>query len=297
MSELTGIRGIGEKRAALFKRLGIVTKRDLLSYFPRTYEDRSKTVMIAEAPLGSDVCIKARAYSAVNVQRIRKNMTIYSMLIKDDSDMLKIIWYNNKYVQNNFSVGQEYVFFGKVGLNRGQRQMVNPVYERADKNKSTGRVVPVYPLCEGLTQYAVRDAVEQVIDERECIKEIIPDEIRSEYRLCELNFAYKNIHFPENLESYNIARRRFVFEELFLLQLALLARKGTNGVRYRKPYTKLDVKEFVGKLSFELTNAQKRVINDIARDLKSNIAMSRLVQGDVGSGKTAVAACAMYIAV
>ena len=297
MSELTGIKGIGEKRAALFKKLGIVTKRDLLSYFPRTYEDRSRTVPIIDAVPGSDVCIKARAYSAVHVQRIRKNMTIYSMLIKDESDTLKIIWYNNKYVQNNFVIGQEYVFFGKVVLNRGIRQMVNPVYERADKNKSTGRVVPVYPLCEGLTQNAVRAAVEQVIDERGSIKEIIPTQIRNEYRLCELNFAYKNIHFPESLESYNIARRRFVFEELFLLQLALLARKGTNSVRYRKPYTDLDVSDFVKKLSFELTGAQKRVINDIARDMKSNVAMSRLVQGDVGSGKTAVAACAMYIAV
>ncbi len=297
MSELTGIKGIGEKRAALFKKLGIVTKRDLLSYFPRTYEDRSKTVRVIDAVVGCDACIKARAYSAVNAQRIRKNMTIYSMLIKDESDTLKIIWYNNKYVQNNFVIGQEYVFFGKVILNRGMRQMVNPVYERADKNKATGRVVPVYPLCEGLTQHAVRDAVEQVIDERESIKEIIPANIRNEYRLCELNFAYKNIHFPESLDSYNIARRRFVFEELFLLQLALLARKGTNSVRYRKPYTNLDVGDFVKKLSFELTGAQKRVINDIARDMKSNVAMSRLVQGDVGSGKTAVAACAMYIAV
>ena len=189
------------------------------------------------------------------------------------------------------------MFYGKIVLNRAQRQMVNPVYERADKHKNTGRVVPVYPLCEGLTQNAVRDAVEQVIDERDSIREILPAEIRNEYRLCELNFAYKNIHFPESLDSYNIARRRFVFEELFMLQLALLSRRGRNNIRYTEAYKNTSIDEFLEKLGFELTGAQKRVIEDIKKDLSSGIAMSRLVQGDVGSGKTAVAACAMYIAV
>ncbi len=297
MAKLTEIKGIGEKRAALFAKIGVTDTEELLRYFPRGYEDRTKIVPLGEAPLGENVCIRARAFSAVKETRIRKNMTIYSMIINDDSDAMSVIWYNNRFVKGAFREGEEYIFYGKIVLNRGKREIVNPIYETADKQKFTGRIVPVYPLCEGLTQAAVRSAVENSISEIGRVTEYLPANIRSKYNLCELNFALSNIHFPENAESYEIARRRFVFEELFTLRLALMLKRGKNQVRERTPYANCDYGEFVKSLPFKLTGAQERVISEIAGDMSSGTAMSRLVQGDVGSGKTAVAAAAIYLTV
>ena len=297
MSKLTEIKGIGEKRAQLFNKVGVNTTEDLLRYFPRGYEDRTKTVPLGEAPLGENVCIRARAFSGVRETRIRKNMTIYSMIINDDSDAMSVIWYNNRFVKGAFFEGKEYIFYGKITLNRGKRELVNPVYEQVDKQRFTGRIVPVYPLCEGLTQAAVRSAVENVIEERDRLTEYIPRDIRSQNNLCELNFAISNIHFPETAENYEIARRRFVFEELFTLRLALMLKKGNNQVRNRTPYKNVDYSNFTENLPFKLTGAQERVISEIANDMLSGTAMSRLVQGDVGSGKTAVAAAAIYMTV
>ncbi len=297
MSKLTDIKGIGEKRAALFAKIGVTDTEELLRYFPRGYEDRTKIAPLSEAPMGENVCIRARAFSGVRETRIRKNMTIYSMIINDDSDAISVIWYNNRFVKGAFSEGKEYIFYGKIILNRGKRELVNPVYESVDKQRFTGRIVPVYPLCEGLTQAAVRSAVENVIGEKDRITEYIPRQVRYDNNLCELNFAISNIHFPESAESYEIARRRFVFEELFTLRLALMLKKGNNQVRERTPYNNLDYSNFVNGLPFKLTGAQERVISQIAEDMSSGTAMSRLVQGDVGSGKTAVAAAAIYMTV
>ncbi len=297
MAKLTELKGIGEKRAALFKKLGVTDTEELLRYFPRGYEDRTKVFSLADAPIGENVCIKARAFSGVKEARIRRNMTIYSMTVTDDADMLNITWYNNRFVKGAFCEGEEYIFYGGIRLNRGRRELVNPIYEKVGKEKFTGKIVPVYPLCEGLTQAAVRSAVEGVISESDRQTEYIPPAIRSKYGLCELNFALKNIHFPESSDAYEIARRRFVFEELFTLRLALMLKKGTNAVRKRTPYKETDADAFIKSLPFELTGAQRRVIGEIANDMSTELAMSRLVQGDVGSGKTAVAAAAIYLTV
>ncbi len=297
MSSLTELKGIGEKRASLFAKLGVNNTEELLRYFPRGYEDRTRVVALADAPIGENVCIRARAFSGVKEARIRRNMTIYSMIVTDDADMLNIIWYNNRFVKGAFREGEEYIFYGSIHLNRGKRELVNPIYESVGKEKFTGKIVPVYPLCEGLTQAAVRSAIEAAIAEKDRLTEYIPQSIRAKYGLCELNFAIKNIHFPESRDSYEIARRRLVFEELFTLRLALILKKGTNNIRTRTPYKEIDASAFINSLPFELTNAQKRVIDEIAMDMSGAAAMSRLVQGDVGSGKTAVAACAIYITV
>ena len=297
MARLTDIKGIGEKRAELFAKLGVTNTEELLRYFPRGYEDRTKIISLADAPIGENICIRARAFSAVKETRIRRNMTIYSMIVTDDAGALNIIWYNNRFVKGAFRGGEEYIFYGAIHLNRGKRELVNPIYEAVGKEKFTGRIVPVYPLCEGLTQAAVRSAVEAVISESDRLREYIPSEIRARYGLCELNFALKNIHFPENSNNYEIARRRFVFEELFTLRLALMLKKGTNNVRERTPYKDTDYGEFIKSLPFKLTGSQERVIEEIAGDMSTACAMSRLVQGDVGSGKTAVAAAAIYMTV
>lgn len=295
--KLTEIKGIGEKRAALFNKAGVNNTEDLLRYFPRGYEDRTKTVPLSDAPVGESVCIRARAFSSVKETRIRKNMTIFSLIITDDSDAMTVIWYNNRFVKGAIKEGKEYIFYGKITLNRGKRELINPVYESAENPKHMGKIVPVYPLCEGLTQSIVRAAIASVIESRCEVREYIPESIRRKYQLCDLDFAFKNIHFPDSLDSYEIARRRFVFEELFMLRLALVTKRSDNLVRMRTPYKNTDASMFVNSLPYELTSAQKRVIAEVARDLSSGTAMSRLVQGDVGSGKTAVAAAAIYMTV
>ncbi len=295
--KLTEIKGIGEKRASLFNKAGVTNAEDLLRYFPRGYEDRTKTVLLSDAPIGETVCIRAKAFSGVKETRIRKNMTIYSLIITDDSDAMTVIWYNNRFVKGAFKEGNEYIFYGKITVNRGKRELINPVYESALNPKHMGKIVPVYPLRDGLTQAIVRSAISSVIESRGNVTDYIPSGIKEKYDLCDLDFAFKNIHFPDDIKAYEKARRRFVFEELFMLRLALVSKRSDNQIRKRTPYKNADPTDFVKKLPYELTNAQKRVILEIAKDLKSGTAMSRLVQGDVGSGKTAVAAAAIYMTV
>ena len=211
------------------------------------------------------------------------------MLINDDNDAMSVMWYNNRYVKTAFRVGEEYIFYGKVVLNRGRREMVNPVYESISRQRFTGRVVPIYPLCEGLTQTVMRQAVEDALKKQQQVCEYLPEALRKKYQLCEISYAVRNVHFPGTQKDYEIARRRFVFEELFMMQLALLSRRKENEIRFRKPFVDVDCNEFIKSLPFELTGAQKRVIGEIAADMSTDSAMSRLVQGDVGSGKTIIA--------
>lgn len=298
MRDIRELKGVGEARAKLFAKKNIKTVEDLLYFFPRDYEDRTKMKMISACEPGETVCVKAAVFSAVREVRIRKNMTIYSAIITDETGGMSVVWYNNPYVKNAFESGKEYIFCGKIQANHQKRELVNPIYERADHQRYTGRIVPVYPLTGTLTQRHIQSAMEQAITTTGRLTEYLPEEIRQKYQLAELNFAMQNIHFPADFQSYNQARRRFVFEELLILQLALLGKKTAVQQATRKPFTNTDCwKEFVKKLPFQLTGAQERVLGEIAVDFQKNIPMSRLVQGDVGSGKTAVAAAAMYVAV
>ena len=291
------LKGVGEARAKSFNKLGISTVSDLLYFFPRTFEDRSEAKTIDECADGETVCVTAIAATGVNEVRIRKNMSIFSMMISDDSGLMKVVWYNNKYVKSAFSIGQKYTFFGKIQKNRNRLELQNPIYEKEGVGKYTGKIIPVYPLTHGLSQKNIQSVMDTAIEAYIPISEYLPEQIRDRYNLADINFSMKNIHFPESFESYQKARERFVFEELLTLQLALLSKRSevekTAGAVFS------DVKcarEFTDTLPFELTGAQKRTINEIASDLKSGVMMNRLVQGDVGSGKTAVAAAAVYIA-
>lgn len=291
------LKGVGEARAKSFERLGISTVSDLLYFFPRTLEDRSETKTIDECADGETVCVTAIAATGVSEVRIRKNMSIFSMMINDDTGLMKVVWYNNKYVKNAFSIGKKYTFYGKIQKNRNRLELLNPIYEKEGAEKYTGKIIPLYPLTQGLSQKNVQSVMQTAIESSLPIPEYLSVQIRDRYNLADINFSMKNIHFPESFEAYKAARERFVFEELLTLQLALLSKRGevekTAGAVF------LDVKcarEFTDTLPFSLTNAQKRTINEIASDLKSGVMMNRLVQGDVGSGKTAVAAAAIYIA-
>lgn len=292
------LKGVGEKRAALFEKKGIKTVEDLLYYFPRSHEDRSEMKEIADCAEGETVCVSVTVFSPVKEVRVRRNLLVSTMIVSDATGALNVVWYNNRFVKGQFFTGDEYILYGKITRNRGKLEIVNPVFEKKGKERFTGKIVPLYPLTEGLTQKILQSSMELAIKDAGTLEEYLPDEIRGQYKIAELNYAMKNIHFPDDFDSYNIARERFVFEELLILQLALSGHKGENSKKKSAAFSDIMcVKDFTETLPFPLTNAQKRVLNEILGDCKSGKMMNRLVQGDVGSGKTAVAAAAIYTAV
>lgn len=292
------LKGVGEKRAAIFRKKGINTVEDLLYFFPRTHEDRTKIKQISDTETGETVCLSVTVFSPVRDTRIRRNMMISSMVVFDDSGTITVIWYNNKYVKDQFRTDEKYILYGKISERRGKKEIINPIFEKVDNQRFTGKIVPLYPLTEGLTQKVVQSVMENAINEAGRLEEYIPDHIRSKYNIAEINFAMHNIHFPDSFESYSISRRRFVFEELLILQLALFNRKRDDSQCKGAIFKNLKaVREFTDTLPFPLTGAQKRTLNEICSDVHSGKMMNRLVQGDVGSGKTAVAAAAIYLAV
>lgn len=298
MRDIRYLKGVGEARAKLFAKKNINTVEDLLYFFPRDYEDRTKMKLISACEPGETVCVKAAVFSGVREARIRKNMTIYSMIIGDETGGMTVVWYNNPYVKGVFESGKEYIFCGKIQANRQKRELVNPIYEKPENQRFTGKIVPIYPLTGTLTQKHVQSAMEQAIAVTGQLEEYLPEKIRRQYNLAEVNFAMRNIHFPADFQSYELARRRFVFEELLILQLALLMKKSALRQELREPFSDTVCRnEFIGALPFALTKAQLRVIEEICADFLKPAPMNRLVQGDVGSGKTAVAAAAMYVAV
>ena len=291
------MHGVGGKRAELFAAKGITTAEQLLFYFPRGHEDRTHFLPIAECRAGENVCICAKVYSPVKETRIKKNFTIYSMVIFDDSGAMTVKWYNNRYVKGAFLTGEKILFYGQISEMRGKKELQNPIYEKAGKQRYIGKIVPIYPLTGSLTQNIIRSAMEDALEKCGMLREYLPTEVRNKYNIAEINYAMKNIHFPEDYESYEQARRRFVFEELFFLQLALLGKRKSEKNVQRKPFADIDCRyDFIKKLPFKLTGAQNRVIDEICGDFTKNVPMNRLLQGDVGSGKTAVAAVAMYVA-
>ena len=290
--------GIGQKRAALLNELGIYSVYDLLNYFPRTYEDRTKIKTISEALNDETVCIRATVFSDVNLRVPRKGLMIYSAVLSDGLSKINAVWFNNKYIKRSIKKGETYIFYGKIKKSGAFRQIENPVFESEDKNVKTKAIVPIYPLKGSLTQNIFLQSLKCAVKYIGEIKDPLPDYIKEKYSLADLKTAVKNIHFPDNLESYENARKRIVFDELFFLSLALTHIKLSSKEKSSTPFSNVKcISEFAKTLPYELTDAQKRVINEIAADLKKSVPMNRLVQGDVGSGKTAVSAAAIYAAV
>ena len=297
MKDIRYLKGVGEKRAELFAKKGINTVEDLLYFFPRTYEDRSKTKYIADCENGETVCVSITVYSPVRENRIRRNMTVYTMIASDDSGVMNVVWYNNRFVKDAFKTGEKYILYGKIAFNRNKIEMVNPMFEKGEGGKFTGKIVPIYPLTENLKQKTVQSVMETAIKEAGRLDEYIPDAVREKYKIAEINYAMRNIHFPDDFESYNTARRRFVFEELIMLQLALFSIKGNTEKKKGIVFEDTCIDEFLNSLPFPLTGAQKRTLDEILADCSGGGVLNRLVQGDVGSGKTAVAAGAIFAAV
>ncbi len=290
---ITTLNGIGQKRAESFRTLGVFTVNDLLRFYPRTYEDRTTIKKIAEIKEGDTVCVRARAVSPLRENHIRKNMYVCSVKVSDGTGFLEIVWFNNRYIKNMFDVKKEYVIYGKATYAK-RMQMHSPIFEEVDKNLLTGRIFPVYSLASGLTQKNIGTAVVAAIRAGEP-DETLPDSIRQKYNLCPLAYAIRNIHFPKDVNALEIAKRRLAFEELFMFQTALrfLREDRTSSVSNQVKNTDC-IKDFLASLPYPLTGAQDRVIKEICADMKKGVPMSRLVQGDVGCGKTMIAAASMF---
>ena len=285
------LKGVGEKRAALLAKLGIRTLYDLLTFFPRTYEDWSNIFSIKDAPMNETVCIKAFAGMRCREHRIRKGMTLYKTEISDGESVIDVTFFNNKYAAEKIEQGKEYLFFGKITGKGYYRTMNSPEFVEAE---GSDRMRPIYPQTAGLNSRATEKLINQAFSVCDKVPDPIPAEIRDAYCLMEINDALRCIHSPESEDLLSEARRRLIFEELFLLELGLLrlrskARKST-ALSMEKDYSE----DFFSLLPFELTGAQKRAIAASAEDMLKDIPMNRLLQGDVGSGKTAVAAALIY---
>ena len=285
------LKGVGDKRAAMLAKLGIFTLWDLLTFYPRTYEDWSRITSIKNAPMNENVCIKAIVGMPCKEHRIRKGMTLYKTEVTDGEMLLDITFFNNPYSAKKLEQGKEYLFFGKITGKGYFRSMNSPEFTEAEGSDT---IRPIYPQTSGMNSKAIEKLVRTAFQYGEKPQDPIPVEIRNSYCLMELSDALKNIHFPESEDMLSEARRRLIFEELFLLELGLLRMKTksrqSTALSMEKDYTE----EFRSLLPFELTNAQKRAISQAASDMLLGTPMNRLVQGDVGSGKTAVSAALIY---
>ena len=291
------IKGIGEQRAKSLQKLGITNLRQLISYFPRTYEDRREYRRIADLVPGENACVRAIVASEPKLSHIRKGLDLVKFRVVDESAALDLTYFNQSYLKNSFHTGEEYVFYGKAEGNLLRRQMTNPMFEREGANQITGRIMPIYPLTAGVSQNllykSVRQGLEACADE---LVDFLPEDTRRTHQLCHVRFAYENVHFPADDEALAVARRRLVFEELYLLTLGLRLLRERRSAVAGQACQPVDLAPFYDALPFALTGAQRRAIDDAVRDMCGGRPMNRLVQGDVGSGKTMVAAAAVWFA-
>ena len=294
---LTDFPGVGEVRAKKLEKLGLVRCADLISYFPRDYEDRRQAYSIRSAPLGQKVCISAMAAEHPRLSRIRKGLELVKLKVVDQAGALHITFFNQSYVERALRAGEEYIFYGVVEEQGSRRTMVNPIFERVGKQNFTGCIVPVYPLTAGITNHLLCTLTQQAVGAcAQDMPETLPRGVRLDHELAQAEFSYRNIHFPESFEALKLARRRLTFEELFYLSAGLAMLKERRGDVLGCAIPPRPMEEFLARLPFPLTGAQRRVMEEIAGDMASGRPMNRLVQGNVGSGKTVVAAYAAWLA-
>ena len=293
---LRTLPGVGPARAGSLEKLGLKTVEDLLGYYPRGYEDRRLAATIASAPADVPVCLTLMVAEEPRLSRIRKGLELVKVRLVDDTGSLTATFFNQSYLKNALREGETYVCFGRVEGTSNRKQMTNPVCERADRVKYNGRILPVYHLTHGISNNFLAGLALQCVED--CagqVEEALPHHLRQAHALATAEFACRNIHFPKDETALELARRRLIFEELFSLTcgMALLRhrRDRAAGRTFRIPA----VEDFLALLPFDLTGAQRRVMEEMAADLSSGVPMNRLVQGDVGSGKTMLAAYGAWV--
>ena len=292
---LTELQGIGPARAKKLEKLGLRHLDDVLGHFPQRYEDRRAIYSIQKAPEGESCCVCAMVAEPPTLSRIRKGMELVKVKAVDHTGTLYLTFFNQSYLKQTLKPGETYIFFGKVEVMGRRRSMTNPVFEKEGAGQVTGCILPVYPLTAGISNHLMvglaRKAVERCAPGAE---EFLPHDIRMDHRLCQAEYAARNIHFPEDHEGLDLARRRLIFDELFTLTcgLSLLKDRRSRGSGRVLQGARADFEKL---LPFAPTGAQRRAMDDMAADLASGRLMNRLVQGDVGSGKTAVAAFGAWL--
>ena len=291
------LKGIGPAKAKQFANLNIFTLRDLICHFPRGYEDRTKLVAIEKLQPDEPACFKAMVMNTPRVSHIRKGLDITRVQVADHSGRLNITFFNNRFAADHLQYGKEYIFYGAVSGDFIGYNMTNPVFEPLDSEAvTTRRVLPIYPLTAGLTNAAVLKAVRQALAVCDPPAEILPEDVRQQYGILPAERAYYAIHEPASMAEAELARKRLIFEEFFVFSAGLSLMRSSRAEKKIPPYAHTDLMPFRQALPFTLTGAQSRAIGEIVADFRKGAPMNRLVQGDVGSGKTMVAAAAAYCA-
>ena len=290
------IKGVGEVRAKALNKLGLYRLRDLLGYFPRAYEDRTRFSLISAAPPEEPVCIRALAAGEPTLTNARRGLRLVRLRAVDESGSVEITWFNQVYVRDQIKQGETYIFYGKLSGTPARRTMANPDFEpEAGEGVRTGRVLPRYRLSAGVSNQVMMSCVRAALAAAgDAFPDALPAAVREKHGLAQARYAYENVHFPADLGALELARRRLVFEELFVLGCAMgrlrFARSAAPGIRVAA----VDAEAFYQRLPFAPTGAQRRAVSEALKDMASGRPMNRLVQGDVGSGKTLVAAACAF---
>lgn len=294
---LTDFPSVGEVRAKKLEKLGLYTAGDLLRYFPRDYEDRRKVWAIREAPLGEKVCVRVIAAESPHYARIRAGLDLIKVRMVDETAAVYLTFFNQTYVRRAIQAGEEYVLFGVIEEQGNRRTMTNPVFERADRPHVTERILPIYRLTAGLSNRYMVSLTQQALACAADVPEDLPASVRQQYQLAGMEYSLRTIHTPASFEDLERARRRLSFEELFYLAIGLEFLKQRRAAKQGVAVPARPLSAFLDLLPFSPTSAQKRVMEETAADLASGRPMNRLVQGDVGSGKTVVAAWAAFLTI
>ena len=295
---ITMLKGVGPSKAKQFANLNIFTLGDLICHFPRGYEDRSKLLPIEKLEPDTPACFKAMVMNTPRTAHIRKGLDITRVQVADATGRLNLTFFNNKYVCDQLQYGKEYIFYGAVSGDFIGYSMTNPVFEALDSLPvTTRRILPVYPLTAGLSNAAVLKAVRQALAICDTPPEIIPAGVRAEYGILSADRAYYAIHEPATMAEAELAKKRLIFEEFFIFSAGLSLMRASRAGKRTPPFTQLELQPFLDALPFTLTMAQQRAVEEIREDFRKGTPMNRLVQGDVGSGKTMVAAAAAYMAI
>ena len=294
---ITMLRGIGPAKAKLFQTLNIFTLEDLICHFPRGYEDRTRLITLGELEADKPACFRAMVMSTPRTHHIRQGLDLTKVTVADHSGRLNLTFFNSRFAAENLEYGREYIFYGTRTGDFTGYGMMNPVFESPDSPAvTTRRVLPIYPLTAGLTNQAVLKAVRQALAVCDPPAEVLPQAVREQYGILGAEDAYRAIHEPADMDEAMQARKRMIFEEFFVFSAGLSLMRAARAQKRTPPYRDTDLTPFYRQLPFSLTGAQQRAIGEILADFQKGAPMNRLVQGDVGSGKTMVAAAAAYCA-
>lgn len=294
---LRELKGVGEKTEKLFQKIGITTAEELLRYYPRTYDIYEEPVEIASAEEDKTVSIRATIATGIYINQIR-NLQVLTTTVADASGRLPVAWFNAPYLRGTLKKGSVFILRGKIIRKKGRPQMEHPeIFTPAAYEEIIHSMQPVYGLTKGLSNKMITKLVHQILDTRPLHGEYLPEEIRERYQLADANYAIRTIHFPKNMQELLTARKRLVFDEflLFVLAIQLLKEKTEEAPNTFSMKPVWTTEEIIEGLPYDLTGAQKNVWHEIERDLSGHKLMSRLVQGDVGSGKTVIAFLAMVL--